>query len=403
MGTQIGKDYFDKVCSPEDAKLKLDPGKLSLIHEHIEKRIKEKKIAGAISVVAGENGIVHYDVSGYADIESGKRLEKSSIFRLASMTKPVIGVAVMMLAEQGRLNIDDSLSSFIPEYRNMTVAVPDKDAPEGYKTVPADREIILRDLLTHSSGLGHGGISENKISALMPKDGDTLADVIPRWAAAPLDFQPGTHTGYSGLTAFDVLGRVVEIVSGQPLDKFLSEKLFVPLGMTETAFTLSEPQWKRTVTLYESTDKGLVRTPNQKPLYFSGYFCGAGGLHGTVEDYLRFALMLLNGGEFNGARILKPETIKQMSAPQLPQGLPGIPAGQNWGLSMRVITDSTAPGAILPTGCFGWSGAWGTHFWIDPENKLTALMMINLFNAGGSGALTARELETDVCSALISK
>ena len=181
-----------------------------------------------------------------------------------------------------------------------------------------------------------------------------------------------------------------------PLDKYLSEYIFKPLGMTDTTFAPSEAQWKRIVTMYESTEQGLVRSVDQKPFHNSEYFAGAAGLYGTAEDYFRFALMLANEGEFNGKNILSPQTVQLMSSAQLPESIPGFPSGQNWGLSVRVITDGAAPGAILTTGSFGWSGAWGTHFWIDPKEKLVALLMINLTNAGGSDAVTAREFEMDV-------
>lgn len=212
----LGKEQIIKqdILSITDLDLSnLDTGRLNRIHEHIEGRIRDRKIAGAISIVAKDNKFVHFEAQGFADIETGRHLEKNSIFRLASMTKPIVGIAVLILAEEGRLGIDDPLSKFIPEYRNMKVSVPDTQAPPTYKSVPADREITLRDLLSHSSGLGHGEIGNNELSKLMPKPGDTLANHIPLWAEIPLDFQPGTQTGYSGLAAFNILGRVVELAS----------------------------------------------------------------------------------------------------------------------------------------------------------------------------------------------
>jgi len=397
-----------------------DTGRLNRIHQHIERRIREQNIAGAVSIVARDNQIVHWDVQGYADIESGIPLRENAIFRLASMTKPVIGVAVLILAEEGRIRLDDPLSKFIPEYRNMKVALPDpgisafehqSDSNASteeilpsippYKTVPADREITIRDLLTHSSGLGQGEIGLTEMARRMPKTDDTLASFIPQWASVPLDFQPGTQTGYSAIMGFDILGRVVEIASAMPLDQFLTEYIFEPLGMSDTTFVPSEDQWKRIVTLYQSTPQGLVRSLNQRPFFYPRYFCGAGGLHGTPEDYFRFALMLANGGELNGTRILSPRMVQLMRSPQLYETTPGLSKGQNWGLSVRVITDGSASGAPLTTGSFGWSGAWGTHFWIDPKENLVALLMINLENAGGAGAETAREFEMAVMQSIM--
>ncbi len=418
QGKQQGTFTLAPRVTPEA--VGLDTSRLSRIHHHIERRIREQNIAGAVSIVARDNQVVHWDVQGYADIESGSPLKENGIFRLASMTKPVIGVAVLILAEEGRISIDDPLSKYIPEYQNMKVALPDPGISASghqsdpntsteeilpsippYKTVPADREITIRDLLSHSSGLGQGEVGLTEMARRMPKADDTLASLIPLWASVPLDFQPGTQTGYSPMAGFDILGRVVEIASAMPLDRYLSEYIFKPLGMWDTTFVPSEAQWQRVVTLYNSTSQGLVRSLNQRPFFYPRYFCGAGGLHGTPEDYFRFALMLANGGELNGTRILSPRMVQLMRSPQLDERTPGLSKGQNWGLSVRVITDGSASGAPLTTGSFGWSGAWGTHFWIDPEENLVALLMINLENAGGAGAETAREFEMAVMQSIM--
>lgn len=382
-----------------------DSCRLSRIHAHIGRRIHDQKIAGAASIVSRDRQVVHFEVQGFADIEAGKLLEKNAIFRLASMTKPIIGVAVLILMEKGRIRLDDPISKFIPEYQNMKVAVPDIQADTitlpPYTTVPASREITIRDLLSHSSGLGQGVIGFAEMLKLMPKPGDTLASHIPLWAAVPLDFQPGTQTGYSPLAAFDILGRVVEIVSGLSLDQYLSRFIFQPLGMTDTTFAPSDAQWQRVMTMYESTVQGLVRSLEQKQFINTEYFSGAGGLLGTLEDYFRFVQMLANGGELNGRQILSPRMVQLMRSVQLPETIPGFPRGETWGLSVRVISDGSASGAPLTTGSFGWSGAWGTHFWIDPQENMVALIMINLANAGGAGAETAREFEMAVMQSIV--
>lgn len=387
--------------------------RLRRVHEWTARIIGDGRVAGAASFVSLGGRVLHWDAQGFADAEAGIRLEEDAMFRLASMTKPIVGVAVMILAERGLLRLDDPLGEYLPEYRRMRVAVPnepasadpyrsDPGAPAGTvaneplscRTVPAHREITIRDLLSHCSGLGQGPIGFNEIG--LPLAGDTLAVHVPKWAHVPLDFQPGTQTGYSPIAAFDLLGRVAEIVSGLPLDRYLRQSVFGPLGMKDTTFAPSEEQWRRVAAIYECTEQGLVKFADQRIFCRSEYFSGAAGLLGTLEDYTRFAQMLANEGGLDGVRILGSGAVSQMRTAQLADSVPGFPRGQTWGLSMRVITDGDAAGTALSTGCFGWSGAWGTHFWIDPRRNAAAVFMTNIANAGGADALTAREFETAV-------
>ncbi|QJD82748.1 serine hydrolase domain-containing protein [Cohnella herbarum] len=355
----------------------MNHSRFSRIQTFIEQRIQDRKLAGAASLVARNGRIVHCKVQGFADVETGKLLERDAIFRLASMTKPIIGVAAMMLVEEGKIKLSDPLGKFIPEF---------------------DRGITIHHLLTHSCGLGQGPIGFQEM--LMPGLGDTLAIHIPKWAKVPLDFQPGSQTGYSPIAAFDILGRVIEITSGIPLDQYLHQFLFQPLGMKDTTFVPTDKQWQRVVTMYEGTDQGLVKFKDQKIFFHPRYFSGAAGLFGTLDDYCRFAQMLANGGELGGYRILSEMSVRIMGTAQLADTIEGFPRGQAWGLSMRVITDRAAAGTSLSNGSFGWSGAWGTHFWVDPKENLVALLMINLANAGGADAETAREFEGAVMRSL---
>jgi len=395
----------------------MNHSRFNRIGAHIEQRVQDRKLAGAASLVAWNGRIVHCEAQGFADVETGKLLERDAIFRLASMTKPIIGVAVMTLVEEGKILLSDPLGKFIPEFTHMKVGVPnsaasaapyhpDPNAPAGlipdflseYTLSSTDRGITIHDLLTHSCGLGQGPIGFREM--LMPGLGDTLAIHIPKWAKVPLDFQPGSQTGYSPIAAFDILGRVIEIASGMPLDQYLNQFLFQPLGMKDTTFVPSDKQWQRVVTLYESTDQGLVKFKEQKVFFHPSYLSGAAGLFGTLDDYSRFAQMLANGGELGGYRILSEMSVRIMGTAQLADTIAGFPHGQAWGLSMRVITDRAAAGTSLSKGSFGWSGAWGTHFWVDPKENLVALLMINLANAGGADAETAREFEGAVMRSL---
>ncbi|XID94620.1 serine hydrolase domain-containing protein [Paenibacillaceae bacterium WGS1546] len=401
----------------DPAEAGFDGNRLGRIRERLGERIREGKLAGAAACVSKKGRVALCEIQGYADVESGKALLANSIFRLASMTKPIVAVAVMKLAEQGGLALEDPLSRFIPAFGAPQVAVPhgessvspyapNPDSPAGhiaeqavaYALTPAVREATIRDLLTHSSGLGQGPIGFRQIT--LPPPGATLADHVPSWVGAPLDFQPGTRTGYSPVAAFDLLGRIVEIVSDMPLDRYLRQMLFEPLGMKDTTFAPSKEQWERVVTMYQSTERGLSRSADQKPFFHPTYFSGAAGLFSTLEDYVRFARMLANGGEFEGRRILNPHTVQAMASPQLPESIEGFPSGQTWGLGMRVVTRDHAANTSLTKGSFGWSGAWGTHFWIDPKHEIVAALMINLANAGGADAETAREFESDVMAAL---
>jgi CubicO group peptidase (beta-lactamase class C family) len=316
-------------------------------------------------------------------------MTKDAIFRIASMTKPIIGVAVLMMIEEGKVRLSDPVSKFIPAFKELNVAVARPNpgsagargaasAPNFY-TVPADREITIKDLLTHTSGLVSGGISTAEAAKIARKPGETLADYIPRLGQVPLEFQPGSRWTYSPGAGFDTLGRVVEIVSGQNLDQFLRQRIFEPLGMKDTFFNITEPQRPRAVTMYQKTANALQKSPNQ-PAANTTYYSGSGGLSSTADDYVRFAQMLVNGGELNGKRLLSPRTVELMGSAYAPDTLPGRARGEAWGLSVRVITDAVARNTFLSNGSFGWQGAFGTHFWVDPKEKLVGILLVQTSN-----------------------
>jgi CubicO group peptidase (beta-lactamase class C family) len=257
---------------------------------------------------------------------------------------------------------------------------PPRD-PEFY-TIPANRDITIRDLLTHTSGLASGGVTAREVAKLLQarKPTDTLADFIPRLAALPLDFQPGTMWRYSGLAGFDTLGRVVEIVSGLAFDQFLRQRMFEPLGMKDTFFSVPEDRLPRLVTLYRKTPEGLRKSENQRALTSRTYFSGAGGLISTGEDFLRFGQMLLNGGALDGQRLLGPRTVELMMSNNVGDLFNGQirrpPQGMGFGLGGEVVLDTVASGIRRPNGSYGWDGAFGTHFWVAPKEQLVAVLMI---------------------------
>jgi CubicO group peptidase (beta-lactamase class C family) len=331
-------------------------------------------------LVARRGRVAYVDVAGTMDREGTKPMRRDTVFRMASMTKPVIGTAVMMMLEEGRLRLSDPISMYIPEFKDQRVAILEtagtEEIPPTFHTVPAERDITIKDLLTHTSGLSSGPMGRSEARKVRRQPNETLADYIPRLGKTPLEFQPGSRWMYSPSDGIDVLARVVEIVSGMPLNIFLKQRIFAPLDMPDTSHYPTEAQMPRLVTAYRKTDTGLVETENSLSMSSRVYFAGGGGLVSTVDDYSHFAQMLANGGELNGRRLLSPRTVKLMSSVHIPSTLPGRAAGEGYGLSVRVVDDAVAGDHRVSDGSFGWSGAYGTHFWIDPVEEIVAVMMI---------------------------
>ena len=389
--TQLQKKSDDTGLSPE---------RLQRINEVIKRYIDSNQISGAVTLVARKGRIAHYEAQGLMDIEAKTPIRKDALFRMASSTKPVAGVAIMMLMEEGKIRLSDPVSKFIPEFKNQQVAVT-KSGESEISLVPAAREITVRDLLTHTSGLGSGGSGGKVITQLMStrKSTDTLADFIPRLGSAPLDFQPGTLWRYSGLAGIDTLSRIVEIASGLTFDQFLQQRIFTPLGMKDTFFALPEDRQPRLMTLYRRTGDKLEKHPNQEYLTSRNYFSGAAGLMSTAEDYFHFAQMLANGGQLNGKRLLSPHTVELMSSNHTGEMFPGQlgrPQGMGFGFAVEVVVDAIKADSRRSNGSFGWDGAFGTHFWIDPKEKIVAVLMIQTANRG-----LHRDFENAVMQAIV--
>ncbi len=274
----------------------LSEERLPRIHEAIERHIAAHDISGAVTLVARRGQIAWFDAQGLMDIEANKPMRKDAIFRVFSMSKPICGAEILMLLEEGKVRLNDPVSKFIPEFKGPKVAIvqdrpantPASDPPK-YYTVPASRDITIQDLLTHVSGLASGGeASSHELRGLMDMLGrGTLADMMPKFAAAPLDFQPGSRWHYSPLAGFDTLGRVVEVASGMSFDRFLSERIFTPLGMKTTGFHPGDDRWSSVVAAYHRADGALTKTKSPNRLQSKTYFSGAGGLVSTAEDYAR--------------------------------------------------------------------------------------------------------------------
>ena len=392
---------------PEEVGLSQD--RLKRIHEVVQSHIDTHEISGAVTLVARKGRVAHFEAHGVLDLASNKPMPKDGLFWIASMSKPITGVAILMLMEEGKLRLNDPVSKFIPEFRGMKVAVMEErpagaraanaDAEPAYYTVPASREITIQDLLTHVSGLVSGGAASRvELAKIARKPGETLADYIPRLGATPLDFQPGSRWSYSPGAGFETLGRIVEIVSGQTFDQFLRQRIFDPLGMRDTFFHPAGDRMARIATTYHRADNTLTPVDTQARLSNTAYFSGAGGLMTDAEDYLQFGQMLLNGGELNGKRLLSPRTVDLMSSVFAPDTLPGRPHGRGFGLSVQVISDAIAAGYRVSTGSFGWDGAFGTHFWIDPKEKVVGIMMVQTDNPN---RLLDRDFENAVMQSIV--
>ncbi|MEO8595161.1 MAG: serine hydrolase domain-containing protein [Candidatus Solibacter sp.] len=393
---------------PEEAGMSSQ--RLQRIHEAVQRYIDAGAISGAVTLVARHGKIVHFEAHGLMDIQSKKAMSKDAIFRLASMTKPITGTAVLMMLEEGKLRLSDPVSKFIPEFKDTKVAVArDSIVPRpaaarsgepDFYLEPAYREITVRDLLTHTSGLVSGGPGAREVARAMPRTpADTLASYVPKLGGAPLDFQPGTQWAYSGSAGPDVLGRIVEIVSGMPYDQFLRTRIFEPLGMKDTFFYPPDDRRPRLVTLYDR-QPGLPKSANQDGVSSKTYFGAGAGLMSTAEDYVQVAQMLLNGGKLNGHVLLSPRTVQLMASNHVGDmfnGKLGRPAhGMGYGLLVGIVEDPVAAGLRVSKGSFGWDGLYGTQTWIDPAEKMVTIVMIQT-----QVVAVQREFENAVMQAIL--
>lgn len=372
---------------PEDVGLSSE--RLQRINQLVQRYIDAGRVTGAITMVSRKGQVAHFEAQGQMDLEAKLAMRRDAIFRIASMSKPITGVAILMLMEEGKLRLGDPVSRFIPEFKGAKAmakatvsAAPagqPRPEPEIY-TVPAERDLTIRDLMTHTSGLESGGVGTRPGARLAPRrTASNLAAYVPTLGAVPLDFQPGSQWRYSALAGIEVLGRIVEIASGQTFDQFLKQRIFEPLEMTDTAFFPTDDRMPRVVTLYDERDGKLVRIDTPAWLATRTLFSGGGGLWSTADDYMRFGQMLVNGGVLNGKRLLSPRTVDLMASNHVGELYTGIGRavkGMGFGLTVDVVLDHVAAGRRVSTGSFGWGGAFGTYFWVDRKEQLVGLLMI---------------------------
>jgi CubicO group peptidase (beta-lactamase class C family) len=353
----------------------------------LDEAIQKEQVPGLVAMVVKDGKIVYHSAKGHADLESGTKMQTNSIFRIASQTKAITATAVMILWEEGKFRLDDPISKYIPEFKSPQVLNTFRFADTSYTARPAAREITIRHLLTHTSGLGYGMIDGDErmrmiyqkagVVDLFTTENITIGESVKRLAKLPLHHDPGAKFTYS--EGLDVLGYFVEIISGMPFDMFLKERIFDPIGMNDTRFYLSESQSQRLVTVHTRRDGKWLPFPITfyDPAYpksgAKAFFSGGAGLSGTTEDYAKFLQMYLNGGTYNGKRILSPHTIHMMMQNQ---------AGDLWsndrfhyGLAFGVLNDKgVASGGFGSKGTFDWGGYFNTQYFADPQEKIIGII-----------------------------
>ncbi len=385
----------ERTALPEQ--IGLASGRLRRVDDVIHTYIDNGVIAGAVSLVARGQQVGHLGAYGHMNVARNQAMRPEAIFRLASMTKPVVAAAIVMLLEEGKILLTDPVSRYIPAFKHLSVAVPNPTFPrfvtsslpaDGYHLVPAEREITIRDLLTHTSGLGSATVGPGftEMVALMERlqPTNTLSEVVPKMAEVPLSFQPGEAWEYSGVFGFDTLGHIVEIVSGQGLAEFFKQRIFEPLGMDDTFFQVPAARLSEVASVYERGPAGLQEGTPTGLLSFTTadgarYTSGGGGLAGTAEDYAQFGLMLANGGVLRDARILSRRGVSLMASNHigdLPWDRPVSDLrGYRFGLGVRVLDDPAEASTLASVGTFGWAGAYNTNSWIDPVTGLVGILL----------------------------
>ncbi len=365
----------------------VDYERLQKIDGLVNEYISKNWLTGAVSIVIKDNQVVQYKGYGFADVAAKKPMKNDAIFRIMSQTKAITSVGIMILYEQGKLLLDQPIGDFIPEFKHPVVLDKFNDADTTYTTVPAKSEITFRQLLTHTSGLDYTDIGSSKVAAIYSKNHvpsglgyfeDNLLDRMKALGKLPLSFQPGTKWQY-GLNS-DLLGCLIEVISGMNLEDYLRKNIFDPLGMKDTYFNLPSSKAFRLATVYtEDSLNNIIpwshefrRIDPDYPLMNKHYFSGGAGLSSTAFDYAIFMQMLLNGGKYNSHQILSKRTVEMITSGQLKDGLFG---DDNMGLGFSINSEKSAAKGPRNAGSFAWGGYYGTTYWADPKAHLVCLFM----------------------------
>ena len=366
--------------------------RLARLSAGMKELVDNGRLAGAVTMVSRHGKVVEFDATGKRDIAANAPMQKDSIFRIYSMSKPITGVAMMILFEEGKWQLNDPVAKYIPEFAKLKVYATD---PNG-NVVMKDQNhpVTMRELMSHSGGFTYGFFSQTAVDKLqleadLLNPNNTLDEFIKRVAKLPLNSQPGTEWHYS--ISVDIQGYIVQKLSGMPFEEFLEKRIFKPLGMSDTGFYVPKEKLNRFAEFYNYDNDGKLHAVGvreglnhdfaAKPALSSG----GGGLVSTATDYMRFCQMLLNGGQLDGVRVLSPLTVELMRTNVLAPTVPTLAPGTGFGLDFGIITDPVAAGGYYGKGTYSWGGAAGTWFWIDPVNDLIVLGMIQ--QAAGTGAV----------------
>jgi CubicO group peptidase (beta-lactamase class C family) len=356
-------------------KTSLDSDRLSRYDNYLQKEVDEGRIAGAVALIYKNGKKVHENTIGYSDIESKSKMKLDQIFFIQSMTKPIVTTAFMMLYEEGYFQLNDPLSKYIPEYKDIMVA---KDAKLGTAggLEPTKSPILMHQLMSHTAGFSHGlgqtEVDKEVVQGIYYTAHPSIESRVNAYAKLPLYGQPGQQWYYSA--APDILARLIEVFSGMTAAEFLQKRLFDPLGMPDTGYNLTEEQNSRMATLHSYNEEGkLIKAPRQTPTSDNKVFAGANALFSTAQDYARFAQMMLNGGELDGKQYLSPKTIEIMTMDQT-GGIYKAP-GQGFGFGFGVMTDVAEAKSLGSVGTYYWSGAYCTYFFIDPKENLISILL----------------------------
>jgi CubicO group peptidase (beta-lactamase class C family) len=377
-------------AKPENVGMSSD--RLTRLNDGMKSLVDQGRLAGVVTMVARHGKVIEFEATGKRDIAANLPMQKDSIFRIYSMSKPITGVAMMMLFEEGKWQLNDPVAKYIPEFVNLKVYGTDArgNVVQNEQTHP----VTMRELMSHTGGFTYGYFSNTPVDKLQREAdvlnvGNTLDEMIKRVAKLPLNSQPGSEWHYS--ISVDIQGYILQKLSGMPFEEFLEKRIFKPLNMVDTGFYVPPEKLKRFAEFYAYDKDGKLQVAHdaithdfsQKPALASG----GGGLVSTATDYMRFCQMLLNGGELDGVRLLSPRTIELMRTNLLPPGMPTLSPGAGFGLDFAVYTDVMAAGGYYGKGTYYWGGAAGTWFWIDPTDDLIVIGMIQ--QIAGTGAAAA--------------
>ena len=392
----LGATVFAQTISPagNSPVQGISKDRIAKIDAMLEAAISAEEVPGLVAMVVKDGKIVYHSAKGFADVADGKKMEKNSIFRIASQTKAITSTAILMLFEEGKIQLDDPICKYIPEFANPQVLASFRYADTTYTSKPSSKVITIRHLLTHTSGLGYGVIDGDErmkmiyhkagITDLFTTEKITIGESVKRLAKLPLHHEPGAKFTYS--EGLDVLGYLVEIVSGKPFDVFLKERIFDPLGMNDTRFYLNEAQGARLVDVhtYKAGKWQEYPVTFYDPAYPKAgaktFFSGGAGLSSTTEDYAKFLQMYLNGGSYNGVRLLSPLTIQTAMKNQVGDLWN---ADKYYGLAFGVVTaKGVAQGGLGSEGTFDWGGYFNTQYFADPNHKIIGLLFKQVSGAG---------------------